>query len=110
MSTTRFVAAGVVAALLIGGIPGIAQADEAPVGLRASIDRAVAQLNRQPAPKAAAKRPAQRSTAEAMQPGYGGGGGKGMMIVSIVTTVVGLVATYYVIKQVQEQSKQTGQE
>ncbi len=32
-----------------------------------------------------------------------------MMVVSLVTTVVGLAATYYVLKQMQEQSKQTGQ-
>jgi uncharacterized protein HemX len=108
--TSRTVAVAVLASLLLAGFPRTARADEAPGGIRASIDRAVAQLDRQPA---AAKTRDHRPVAKAAQAAYGGGGGggKGMMIVSLVTTVVGLAATYYLVKQMQEQSKQqTGQQ
>ena len=107
MKTNRVIATAVLSAFLVAGLPPAVRADPAPGALRASIDRAVAQLDHQPT---GPKPTTQRSTSKAMQPGYGGGGGgKGMMIMSLVSTVVGLAATYYVIKQVQEQQKQTGQ-
>ena len=107
MKCSRSVAALVIASFLVGAVPKVA-ADEAPINLRAAIDRAAAQLDPQPA---AAKSKGQRSTSKAVQPGFGGGGGggKGRMVVSLVTTVVGLAATYYLLKQMQEQAKQTGQ-
>ncbi len=70
MKTTRSVAALVIASFLVGALPKAARADEAPINLRAAMDRAVARLDPQPAP---AKSKDQRSTSKAMQPGYGGG-------------------------------------
>ena len=70
MKATRAVAAVVLASLLIGMVPGIARADQAPGGIRASIDRAAAQL----APQPSVKKAADRQVSHAAQAAYGGGG------------------------------------
>jgi hypothetical protein len=112
MTPRRSIAATLAATLLVGIFPGIARADNdgkagpaVPVALRASIDRAAAQLAMQPSIE-----PRNQHVASAVQGGYptGGGGGKGMLIVSLVTTVVGLAATYYVVKEMQKQTDQAG--
>jgi hypothetical protein len=105
MKATRAVAAVVLASLLIGLVPGLARADQAPGGIRASIDHAVARLDPQPSVKKATDR--QVSHAAQAAYGGGGGGGKGMLIVTLVTTVVGLGATYYMIKEMQKQTSES---
>ena len=100
MNATRAVAAIVLASLLVGAFPGTARAEQPPAGIRASIDGAVAKLAPQPPVKKS-----KDSTSHAAQAAYGGGGGgKGMLIVTLVTTVVGLGATYYMIKEMQKQT------
>ena len=109
MRSSRSIAAIVVASFLVGLCPGIAWADteaapnSAPsTTIRASVDRAAARLATQPSVDARNQRAA--SAAQGMP--MGGGGGKGMLIVSLVTTVVGLAATYYVLKEMQKQTDQ----
>jgi hypothetical protein len=109
MRSHRSIAAIVVALLLVGLCPGIARADAeaapnsaAPTAIRASVDRAAARLATQPS----VDRRNERTESAAQGMPTGGGGGKGMMIVSLVTTVVGLAATYYVLKEMQKQTDQ----
>ena len=112
MKTKRFVAVVLTAAIMAAAFPGTARAGEsaarpAPsIDLRAAIDRAATRL----ASSATARnepRPAARASAGQAAFG-GGGGGKGMMIMTLVTTVVGLGATYYLIKEMQKQTEQAG--
>jgi hypothetical protein len=113
MRSHRSIAAIVVASFLVGLCPGIARADTeaapnsaAPATIRASVDRAAARLATQPSVDARNQRAG--SAAQGMP--TGGGGGKGMMIVSLVTTVVGLAATYYVLKEMQKQTDQAAKQ
>jgi hypothetical protein len=113
MKTKRFVAVVLAASILAVALPGTARAGEPTtrpaqsVDLRAAIDRAATQLAAQPA-TAPAK---QHSSSSAGQAAYGGGGGgKGMLIVTLVTTVVGLGATYYMLKEMQKQTDQAGKQ
>src|SRR5262245_55397278 len=100
MRNTRLVALALIASVLLGAFPGIARADEqgnprpaATAKLQTSIDRAATELARQPL----VKQVPEASIAKSAQfGGGGGGGGKTMLIVSLVTTVVGLAATYYI--------------
>ncbi len=107
MKVRKVVAMVVMAALLVGIAPLAALAGDdtaAAPGIRASIDKAVAKSladNRQPVAPA---RPAQKRAAAGQA--VGSGGGKTMAIVAILSTVGGLAATYYVVKQMR---KQTGQ-
>jgi len=110
MRSRRSIAAIVVASFLVGLCPGIARADTeaapnsaASTTIRASVDRAAARLATQPSVDTRNQR-AGSSAAQGMP--TDGGGGKGMMIVSLVTTVVGLAATYYVLKEMQKQTDQ----
>ena len=113
MKTKGFVAVVLAASILVGAYPGTARAGEPTtrpaqsVDLRAAIDRAATQLAAQPA-----KAPrTQHSSSSAGQAAYGGGGGgKGMLIVTLVTTVVGLGATYYMLKEMQKQTDQAGKQ
>jgi len=113
MKTRRFVAVVLAASTLAVALPETARAGEPTtrpaqsVDLRAAIDRAATQLAAQPA-TAPAK---QHSSSSAGQAAYGGGGGgKGMLIVTLVTTVVGLGATYYMLKEMQKQTDQAGKQ
>ena len=113
MKTRRFVAVVLAATTLAVALPETARAGEPTtrpaqsVDLRAAIDRAATQLAAQPA-TAPAK---QHSSSSAGQAAYGGGGGgKGMLIVTLVTTVVGLGATYYMLKEMQKQTDQAGKQ
>ena len=113
MKTRRFVAVVLAASILAVALPETARAGEPTtrpaqsVDLRAAIDRAATQLAAQPA-TAPAK---QHSSSSAGQAAYGGdGGGKGMLIVTLVTTVVGLGATYYMLKEMQKQTDQAGKQ
>ena len=111
MTTRRSVAAVLVASLLVGAIPSRALADDqndsrpAPVSLRAAVERAAAHLEPTRSPAAP---PDHRPVSHAAQAAYGGGGGgKTMLIVTLVSTVVGLGATYYMIKEMQKQTKES---
>ena len=111
MKTKGFVAVVLATSILVGAYPGTARAGEPTtraaqsVDLRAAIDRAATQLAAQPA--TSPRKP--HSSSNAGQAAYGGGGGgKGMLIVRLVTTVVGLGATYYMLKEMQKQTDQAG--
>ena len=113
MKTKRFVPVVLAASILAVALPETARAGEPTTrpaqsdDLRAAIDRAATQLAAQPA-TAPAK---QHSSSSAGQAAYGGGGGgKGMLIVTLVTTVVGLGATYYMLKEMQKQTDQAGKQ
>ena len=73
------------------------------VSIRASIDRAVATMLKS-APVAAAQGPAPTTrrgkTAIRAQ---GGGGGKTGMIIGLVSTLVGVAATVYMVREMQKQ-------
>ena len=111
MRSSRSIAAIVVASFLVSLCPEIARADTeaapnpaAPTTIRASVDRAAARLATQPSAETRNQR-----AASGGQAAYGGGGGgKGMLIVTLVTTVVGLGATYYMLKEMQKQTDQAG--
>ncbi len=108
MNVRKVVAMAVMAALFGGIVPLTALAGDDTVatpGIRASIPGAVAKSltdNHQPA---ASTRPAAKRAA-AGQAVSGGGGGKVMAIVTVISTIGGLAATYFVVKQMR---KQTGQ-
>jgi len=113
MKTKRFVAVVLAASILAGAFPGTARAGEPTtrpaqsVDLRAAIDRAATQLAAQPA--TSPRKP--HSSSNAGQAAYGGGGGgKGMLIVTLVKTVVGLGATYYMLKEMQKQTNEAGKQ
>jgi hypothetical protein len=112
MKTKGFVAVVLAASILVGAYPGTARAGEPTtrpaqsVDLRAAIDRAATQLAAQPATA-----PHKPHSSNAGQAAYGGGGGgKGMLIVTLVTTVVGLGATYYMLKEMQKQTNEAGKQ
>ena len=112
MKTKGFVAVVLAASILVGAYPGTAPAGEPTtrpaqsVDLRAAIDRAATQLAAQPATA-----PHKPHSSNAGQAAYGGGGGgKGMLIVTLVTTVVGLGATYYMLKEMQKQTNEAGKQ
>jgi len=116
MTTKRFVAVVLAASILAVAFPETARGGEpaarpAPsINLRAAIDRAAAGLASSASATAKEQRPAARASAGQAAFGGGGGGGKGMMIMTLVTTVVGLGATYYLIKEMQKQTDQAGQQ
>jgi hypothetical protein len=112
MKTKRFVVVVLAASILAAALPGTARAGEPSnrpaqsVDLRAAIDRAATQLAAQPA--TAPRTP--HSSSNAGQAYGGGGGGKGMLIVTLVTTVVGLGATYYMLKEMQKRTDEAGKQ
>jgi len=113
MKTKGFVAVVLATSILVGAYPGTARAGEPTtraaqsVDLCAAIDRAATQLAAQPA--TSPRKP--HSSSNAGQAAYGGGGGgKGMLIVTLVTTVVGLGATYYMLKEMQKQTNEAGKQ
>jgi hypothetical protein len=87
MTITRSVSVALIASMLVAAVPAASWAGEetAPqptVDLRAAIDRAAAQ-----------------SVAKS-----GGGGGSSAMIWTLVGTISGLAATYFVVKEMQKQT------
>ncbi len=110
MRLAKLVAAVVMASLLVATTPvclWAADGTAAVPGIRASIDRSVAKDLATHQPDLAA-RPAQRHASAASRQMGGGGGGKSMAIVALISTVGGLAATYYIIKQTRKQTS-TGQ-
>lgn len=100
MSSRSFVATATLAAFLsAAAVPAAAQT-QAPQAspLRASIDRVAA--------KDAKSRtlPQRRSTPVRKAAMQGGGGGGGMMVMTLIGTVAGLAATYFVVKEMNKQN------
>src|SRR5262245_44948461 len=109
MGSSRWIAAALAATLIVGGMPRSAWADgevatgggTRSVSLRAAVDVEAARLaGEKPAPAPRDRAQAARAGGQMMG---SPGGGKGMMIVSLVTTVVGHAATYYIFKEMQKQ-------
>ena len=109
MVTQRWVAVTIVLSLVLGTLPRPAWAADTEIArtqpsinLRAAADVAAARL---------ARETPQRRTSAAAGGGQmvgAGGGGKGMMIMTLVMTVVGVGATYYMVKEMQKQTDQSG--
>src|SRR5437867_619716 len=100
MVNRRGVAVAIVLSLVLGMVPRPTFAAEAEVArtqpsinLRASADAAAARLASE-IPQARQSE-ARHAAAGGGQMMGGGGGGKGMMIMTLVMTVVGVGATYY---------------
>src|SRR5262245_47987570 len=114
MKISRFVAFALAASILTAAFPAPARAGEpttppAPpsIDIRAAVDRAAASLAAVPAPRT----PDGRRPARAQAAAYGGGGGgKGMLIVTLVSTAVGLGATYYLMKEMKKQTDEATQQ
>jgi hypothetical protein len=99
MFTRRLVATATLAAFLsAAAAPAVAQTN-APKSstFRAAIDREAARSAQTSLPK---RKPAPVRKA-AMQ---GGGGGGGMMVMTLIGTVAGLAATYFVVKEMRKQT------
>jgi hypothetical protein len=110
MRLARLVAIVLMASLLVATAPvSIWAADGATAlpGVRASIAGAVAKTAASHQRDIASRALPRRANAAAGQTG-GGGGSKAMAIVAILSTVGGLAATYFVVKQMRKQSN-TGQ-
>jgi hypothetical protein len=104
MTISRSVSVALIASMLLAAAPNIGWAgdDVAPqttIDLRAAIDRAAAQS----VARSAATTPRSRSAARAKQ-NPGGGGGSSAMIWTLVGTIGGLAATYFVVKEMQKQT------
>lgn len=112
MTLRKIVSATLMASLLLAVAPITARAADGPTpapSLRASMDRAVADVvaaqKANPAAKAV-RREASAAAGARMTGGGGGvgGGGKGMMVMMILGTAAGLAGTYYVVKEMRKQS------
>lgn len=81
----------------------------AAAGLRASAARAAIALAQQPVGSndSRALFPRTVPMPDRSSKQVSGGGGKGMMVFGLVSSLAGVAATYYVVKQLQEQNKQT---
>ena len=104
MTISRSVSVALIASMLVAAAPNISWAgdDVAPqttVNLRAAIDRAAAQS----VTKSVATTPLSKPAARARQ-NPGGGGGSSAMIWTLVGTIGGLAATYFVVKEMQKQT------
>jgi hypothetical protein len=97
MFSKRFIATATLAAFLSAGAgPAFAQTT-AQTPLKASIDRAASKSVQTNLPQ---RKPAPVRKA-AMQ---GGGGGGGMMAITLISTIAGLAATYFVVKEMKKQT------
>lgn len=111
MTLRKIVSATLMASLLLAVAPITARAADGPTpapSLRASMDRAVADVvaaqKANPAAKAV-RREASAAAGARMTGGGGGvGGGKGMMVMMILGTAAGLAGTYFVVKEMRKQS------
>lgn len=109
MTLRKIVSATLMASLLLAVAPITARAADGPTpapSLRASMDRAVADVvaAQKANPAAKAVRREASAAAGARMTGGGVGGGKGMMVMMILGTVAGLAGTYYVVKEMRKQS------
>ena len=109
MTLRKIVSATLMASLLLAVAPITARAADGPTpapSLRASMDRAVADVvaaqKANPAGKAVRREAS--AAAGARMTGGGGGGGKGMMVMMILGTAAGLAGTYFVVKEMRKQS------
>ncbi len=108
MTLRKLVAVAIAAALLLGMAPAGALAGDNTTnarGIRASIEKAVAK-NVADHPSVLAERTSPRRAAAAQ--GGGGGGGKTMAVVAILSTIGGLAATYFVVKQMRKTTNAAG--
>ncbi len=96
MSSQRSIATATLAAFLFAAVPAPAHAQQpsAPSPLKASIDRAAAST----------QLPQRKSTPVRKAAMQGGGGGGGMMVMTLIGTVAGLAATYFVVKEMKKQN------
>jgi hypothetical protein len=104
MTISRSVSVVLIASTLVAAVPKIGWAgdDVAPqttINLRAAIDRAAAQS----VTKSVSTAPLSKPAARARQ-SPGGGGGSSAMIWTLVGTISGLAATYFVVKEMQKQT------
>jgi len=109
MTLRKIVSATLMASLLLAVAPITARAADGPTpapSLRASMDRAVADVvaAQKANPAAKAVRREASAAAGARMTGGGGGGGKGMMVMMILGTAAGLAGTYFVVKEMRKQS------
>jgi hypothetical protein len=112
MQTPRWIAATLAATLVVTLVPSAAFAGDRDAVVRTPIlgRDAIAQAVRsvvadRPAPSTVTIAPTASATAPrtpARAPRARQGGGKGMMVMSIVSAVVGLGATYYMLKELRK--------
>ena len=102
MSSRRFVATATLAAFFsAAAAPAAAQTQmPQPSPLRASIDRAASNTVQSPTLPQRRTAPVRKAAAQ------GGGGGGGMMVMTLIGTVAGLAATYFIIKETNKQTEQ----
>lgn len=124
MRARRILSIAVIGSLTVFSLPGAARADEvspaaaavvagdtfypvedAPPTLRGSIDRAASKAVRGSQQRRFAA--ALGSQNRLQSPNGGGGGGGTMAVMMILGTVASLAATYYIMKQMREQTEQT---
>ena len=104
MTISRSVSVALIASMLVAAVPNISWAGDevAPqptVDLRAAIDRAAAQSVAKSVATSPLSKPAKRA-----RQNPGGGGGSSAMIWTLVGTVSGLAATYFIVKEMQKQT------
>ena len=104
MTISKSVSVVLIASTLMAAIPKIGWAGEdappqATVDLRKAIDRAAAQS----VTKSVSTTPLSKPAARARQ-NTGGGGGSSAMIWTLVGTIGGLAATYFMVKEMQKQT------
>ena len=94
-----------IAFLASGTVPAFAQHNAAAQAgratLRASIDREAAKAATQTPPTGRQKTTVRRAMTQG-----GGGGGGGMMVMTVIGTVAGLAATYFVVKEMRKQTEE----
>jgi hypothetical protein len=103
MTIRKLLCTSLAAAIVVSAVPVPAHAED----FRASVDRAAVQLARQQPAKRSSSQYRRSEAVEGQTPGGGGGGGHTALVVGVLTTVVSLGATYYVVKQLK---KETGQQ
>jgi hypothetical protein len=99
MSSRSFVATATLAAFLSAAAAPVSAQTQTPQAspLRASIDRAASTTT--PSPTLP-----QRRSAPVRKAAMQGGGGGGMMVMTLIGTVAGLAATYFVVKEMKKQT------
>lgn len=115
MNTRRWLSSALIAALVSTLAPATGWAAGAPAGrsdtsparLRAAIRQEAVKAAATPSLQLQAKAVPAKASGARMQ-AAGGGGGHTMMIVSLVSTVVGVGATVYMVKQMQKTTKAAG--
>lgn len=101
MFSKRLVATATLAAFLSAvTAPASAQTQAPqPSPLRASIDRAVTKTAQSPTVPQRRPSPVRKAATQ-------GGGGGGMMVMTLIGTIAGLAATYFVIKEMNKQTEE----